>query len=71
MYQRITVIIEARHDGRLRIIERREDLLFAEATDGDQLYDCVSVDEAVDVLDAITGTTANWVREYFDRHGAS
>lgn len=70
MYQRITITIEARHDGRLRIIDQRESILLVEAAAKGEVYDRLSVDEAVDVLDQLIGTTADSIRAFFSRHGS-
>lgn len=70
MYQRITITIEARHDGRLRVSERAETVLFVDKEPTGETYDRLSVDEAVDVLDQLVSRATARTRSFFDLHGA-
>lgn len=69
MYQRIRITIEARHDGRLRVLYDEDSMLFTETPDGILTYDKLSVGEATDVVDVLVGRSVDRVRSYLALHG--
>lgn len=69
MYNVIVIRIAARHDGRLALAVKREDVLIAPDLTGGEVYDHLTLDELSDVLDAVGGLSVEKIGRWLALYG--